>query len=104
MTPDERKDYIALGHTGPGWLHIIERLDDRLSEIDPDYDINQIKQKFGGLRYYFFSTKADEMYDLVVQAEREAWRTCERCGATDGVTTNPRGRIETLCQECREEN
>lgn len=123
MTPEERKDYIALGHTGPGWLHIIERLDDRLSEIDPNYDIDQIKQKFGGLRYYFGTNqrgweklrllgkwgyqnkcrRQNKMYELVEQAMHEAWRTCECCGTTDSVTTNPRGCIQTLCKECRDE-
>ena len=104
MNKEERKSYIALGHTEPGWLHVIEKLDDELSAIDPDYTIDQIKQKFGGLRYYFTSEHhLEELYQLVVTAERQCWKTCENCGVTDGVTTNKQGCVRTYCEECRRE-
>lgn len=105
MTSEERKEYIAEGHTEPGWLHIIEKLDDDLSEIDPTYTLLQIKQKFGGLRYYclYKPSFAEEMYKLVQKAERQCWKTCENCGVTDGVTTNKQGCVRTYCEECRRE-
>jgi hypothetical protein len=37
---------------GPGWYPILARLDTRLANIDPGYVVHQVKEKFGGLRYY----------------------------------------------------
>ena len=36
-----------------GWYQLIVDCDKELTAIDPNYQILQIKQKFGGLRYYF---------------------------------------------------
>jgi hypothetical protein len=38
---------------GPGWYPIIVALDAHLATIDPDYVVHQVKEKFGGLRYYY---------------------------------------------------
>ncbi len=37
---------------GPGWYPILARLNKRLEEFDPDYQVLQIKEKFGTLRIY----------------------------------------------------
>ena len=37
---------------GPGWYPILARLDTQLAAIDPAYVVHQVKEKFGGLRYY----------------------------------------------------
>lgn len=44
------------------WKDIILEADEMLAFIDPDYQINQVKEKFGTLRYYF-ETKYD--YDSI---------------------------------------
>jgi len=72
---------------GDGWKEIIRNTDEKLKYIDPDYTIAQIKEKFGGLRYYFdssleYGSIAHEIMDDIVRAaEYEASRTCELCGA-----------------------
>lgn len=94
-------------HVGPGWQPIIEKLHTELLKIDPDYVVAQIKEKFGGLRYYFsFSEKAEpeqreQMDALVLEAEKEAERTCELCGKP-GENLADRGWWTTLCVNCRE--
>ena len=35
-----------------GWWGIIDQLDRDITELDPDYSIMQVKEKFGTLRYY----------------------------------------------------
>ena len=40
------------------WLEIIFDAHKKMLAIDPSYEISQIKEKFGGLRYYF-DTKFD---------------------------------------------
>jgi hypothetical protein len=37
---------------GPGWYPFIIELDRKLAEIAPDYQLHQVKEKFGTLRYY----------------------------------------------------
>jgi hypothetical protein len=37
---------------GKGWCGIIDQLDKDITELDPDYSITQVKEKFGTLRYY----------------------------------------------------
>ena len=72
---------------GAGWKDIIDRTHDKLKYIDPDYTIAQIKEKFGGLRYYYNqsveygSLASVIMEDIVRAAEYEASYTCELCGA-----------------------
>lgn len=36
-----------------GWYPIICRLDREIASIIPEYQINQVKEKFGGLRFYY---------------------------------------------------
>ena len=63
-------------------------------------EVSQIKQKFGGLLIYYHNTPED-IRQLIDEAIEASWHTCERCGATEGITTNLEGYWLTLCQECR---
>lgn len=58
----------------------------------------QVKEKFGGLRFYF--SGGDDFIDGVVAlAESMSYRTCEVCGAPG--TSNSEGYIQTLCETHR---
>ena len=35
-----------------GWYPLLIELDERLAEINPNYEIHQVKEKFGSLRFY----------------------------------------------------
>ncbi|WP_202972656.1 hypothetical protein [Tsukamurella tyrosinosolvens] len=65
---------------GRGWYSIIVDLDRDLGAIDPDYQLVQVKEKFGGLRYYV-EPEPDKarpgFSELIRGAERMAERTCE---------------------------
>jgi len=66
----------------------------------------QVKEKFGGLRFYIgpvIQDKADEVYDAISEAESESFKTCEYCGTKENVTTKGPGWIKTLCNDCRKE-
>lgn len=85
MTTD---DYL-FASCGDGWKSIIRNTDKKIKYIDPNYEIAQIKEKFGGLRYYFDTSfesyddvRREIMDDIVRAAEHEASRTCELCGAS----------------------
>jgi hypothetical protein len=104
MNSSEREAYINLPHTGKGWLPLIKELNEKLAAIDPDYEIGQIKEKFGGLRYYFWSSKEElieKMYELEAEYEGRSYGICEECGSTENVTVNGRPyRIKTWCSTC----
>lgn len=86
---------------GKGWLPIVEKLDADLAELVPDYTIDQIKQKLGGLRYYTGSVPKDvqqQVYQLITDAEILAEETCEVCGEL-GSRHVVKGYIQTKCKE-----
>jgi hypothetical protein len=67
---------------GPGWLPVIERLHADLLKIDPNYVVAQVKEKFGGLRFYAYPGGVNKamdankaFYDRIRQAENEAAAT-----------------------------
>jgi hypothetical protein len=105
MNQQERDEYLDVGDTGPGWLPLIKELDSKMSELDPNYRINQIKEKFGGLRYYFSSSSnnADAMYDLEYEYEAKSFKICEYCGSEEDVTTEAGkgGWVKTFCKNCK---
>ena len=89
---------------GEGWKSIIADTHKRLHHLDPDYTIIQIKEKFGGLRYYFAQSKnidpitGEIMEDVVIAAELRCSRMCEHCGAPGEPRAG--GWIKTLCDDC----
>lgn len=84
---------------GDGWFKIIYKLAEKLSK----YDIValQVKEKFGGLRFYIDGTPPelfDEIHGQIHEAEEQSFKTCETCGQP-GERKNV-GWIHTLCQQC----
>ncbi len=63
----------------PEWEELIVQLDKDLAVIDPDYQVQQVKEKFGGLRYYFGtyysvgSWQREMMSNLVLKAEEASF-------------------------------
>ena len=94
---------------GKGWHKILVKLFSDISELDEipeDFEIVQIKEKFGGLRVYV-TVGTDEIYDLIAVAELEAENTCESCGTkNDTVRNAPHNGfwLKTYCSECAGES
>lgn len=88
-----------------GWYPIIVRLDQQLAELAPDYEVHQVKEKYGHLEYYMSGPSAvfDQMDELVEAARAEAARTCEVCGSSGQMCTSTgtmQGWYQTLCHSC----
>ena len=81
-----------------GWYPLLFELDERLSEIDPDYRIAQIKEKFGGLRYYIESKRYDETQKVVEEIENRSYTICEITGKP-GRLVKRNGWYKTLSYE-----
>ena len=98
--PDGFKDL-----PGSGWNDIIIKLNRKLEMLDPDYEILQIKEKFGSLRFYYktdCSLKSiKEAMDRYVRfAEMESIQTCEECGRRGKLAKRNPGWMKTLCDNC----
>lgn len=95
---------------GDGWCELIETLCARLDTIlqeEPGalIKVKQVKEKFGGLRFYYnLSGASDELADGIRQAVELAAQAsshiCERCGRPGSVETNA-GWLSALCANCR---
>lgn len=87
------------GGVAPGWNLLIHELLSKLNEL-PDWDnkyIAQVKQKFGGLRFYV-DFHSDEIDSLILKAEGRSFLTCETCGAV-GERRSRHGWIYTACDQ-----
>lgn len=95
-------------YVGEGWRPLIEQLHKDLLALDLDYDLLQIKEKFGGLRYYIQMSDTKSVYDaqeaLIAEAERKSEETCEFCGEP-GKPRNTGGStwIKTTCDTHHQE-
>ena len=49
------------------WIPYVEKLDAELEALIPGYEVHQVKDKFGGLRYYF-EVPADTPDDVAARA------------------------------------
>jgi hypothetical protein len=84
---------------GDGWLPLVRELIEKAIAAGWDKQICQVKEKFGGLRFYINSAP-QEVWDIIEEYEKKSNEICEHCG-NEG---KPRGGgwIQTLCDECNE--
>ena len=105
-----------------GWDWILKDLNTKLKYLDFNYKINQIKEKYGTLRFYYEpllqkEVVLDIMGDIVQKAEELSASTCELCGnssrcaiaslgvkydKTVGLKLSKTGWYKTLCDSCAE--
>ena len=93
---------------GNGWYWLIDMLCNAIqSYIDnnehlkiPQVEAVQVKEKFGGLRFYI-NGGDEEIEGMISLAEYMSYYICESCGSTENVSQNKKGWISTLCPNCR---
>ena len=98
-------------NVGEGWHPLIKELEEKLNAIDPDFELLQVKEKFGGLRYYVgmvsanhdadkanAGEKLDQFHQLIALAEAASTHICEECGKP-AETKSYSGWLKTLCDE-----
>ncbi len=57
----------------------------------------QVKEKFGGLRFYYSGGDSSYIRGVVDMAEQMSYRTCEVCGAPGKSNGGP--YVRTLCDK-----
>lgn len=80
-----------------GWFQLIKDLIVDLIELGWNKEICQVKEKFGGLRFYI-NDGTDEVFDRIHKAERESYTICEVTGTPGKVRTDLPWHM-TLCDE-----
>ena len=104
--------YGAFGcECSDGWFDLLDGL---CGEVAAVYDkagvpvdiiVDQIKEKFGTLRFYYhFASPKEKPFrrqikDIVDKWEERSEETCENCGKPGTLRTD-RYWIQTLCDEC----
>lgn len=84
------KEINWVEHVGKGWASIVQPLVEYA--LKHDLRIDQVKEKFGGLRFY---SQTDETLDkMVTEAETKSAETCEECGQPGKI----RGQFWLSCR------
>jgi ribosomal protein L37AE/L43A len=83
-----------------GWYdllyHLSHQITDYAAQAGLDPMAVQVKEKFGGLRFYLDA--ADErIYAMIDAAEVESYRTCEVCGRPGVLRVTQGGWYKTTC-------
>lgn len=92
------KGWIKEIACGEGWLELIANCHSELLSIDPNFQIQQIKEKFGTLRFYAEPSKQEylnEFRRIIDKYEQLSARTCEMTGM-NGVLMKRGGWYKTL--------
>lgn len=83
---------------GKGWLPLLIEMDKELAKRDPNYVLDQVKEKFGGLRVYITSPGEIDFWPIMEQYENKSFEICEICGE-HGAPYNKDRWIRTRCDK-----
>ena len=109
IDPDYDYTYTWLDDMPDGWrlafgLDLVDEIYQELVKYDfvDKYEIVQIKEKWGGLRWYDNGVPHDsKVYDIIRKYEEISFKTCIKCGKT--ATRISTGWISPFCDNCIEE-
>jgi hypothetical protein len=107
--PCTREQLLGFCNVGPGWQPLIDVI---LAVLDfhwLEVRITQVKEKFGGLRFYFHPVTEyprpgyveRNIQDVVDTCEMLSFKICQPCGRPGERRKG--GWTLTLCDECHEE-
>lgn len=97
-TPIIDAGFFSVGY---GWYPLIKDLIIDLIELGWDKEVCQVKEKFGGLRFYI-NDATDKVHNRIRDAENLSYETCETCGK-EGELRIDIGWHTTFCNEHYEE-
>lgn len=81
-------------HNGEGFYSAYESKQPKMEQVVAA----QIKEKFGGLRFYTDGSLTDRMRGMIFLAEALSSVTCERCGGPG--KNQSKGWVYTMCDPC----
>ena len=91
---------------GSGWWPLIAETLNSIEDMGVKVHVEQIKEKFGGLRLYASLDGSPELveksFDLIGKAEAKSFELCEYCGNPGSLMVTDVGWFKTLCPSCVE--
>jgi len=89
---------------GDGWFDLIYKLCEAIQQElqnngNPPFTVDQVKEKFGSLRFYYSGYNNEAISSFIKIAEDISAVTCEQCGKPGKPTT--KGWIKIRCSECQ---
>jgi hypothetical protein len=101
---DPMQSLMCFGfETHQGWNAIIWRLTESIEKVKgkhKEFEIVQVKEKFGGLRYYVEGARVEEVFNLINKAEELSYKICEECGEPGSLDERYFWYL-TLCRKCK---
>lgn len=96
---NQTQDWSRSLDIGDGWIDLVSDLVDKLLDTGIEFSVLQIKEKFGGLRFYISSLKDphSKLSDIISTYEKQSYETCEVCG--EPGTPRKGYWIKTLCDK-----
>jgi len=104
---ERQEPYELFGvECGNGWKHLYQPITDYINEYNQTHKeepikICQIKEKFGGLRYYV-DHYTDNLRKMIREAEEKSYNTCEICGKHIDKPITENHWIYAECEECHQ--
>ena len=95
---------IAFGfECDDGWVDLLDELMEKLKEFDKlkSINIHQIKEKYGGLRFYTNYSYNEELYNIIKEFEEKSYTICEICGK-EAVICKSGNWYKTVCENHRD--
>lgn len=90
-----------------GWRGILAELILKIKELDYKTGevtkVFQIKEKFGGLRFYPLNAASTDVWELITEYEEKSYTVCEVTGSTVDVGVWTYGWIHTMSKEYAKE-
>src|SRR5690349_2976912 len=111
LRPHGRNGDFDVAWVGEGWRTLVEACHDRLLDVFPQYELLNIKQKYGEFSYQAFPRRwaqgqtqwspeeAEELYNITAAFEALSQTVCEWCGATAKLREWRTTEL-TLCDDC----
>lgn len=103
--PDYDYSYTELDAMPDGWRtafgeQMCEEIEEELEKhnLQNEYRISQIKEKYGTLRWYDFGATEKILREIIPKYEKLSERTCIKCGKP--ATRVTLGWISPYCDDC----
>jgi hypothetical protein len=101
----KNKDTRCQSDLGKGWYELVDTLCKQIDALMDDeeiaaFEIRQIKEKFGGLRFYFKASEKmrPRIKELIDVAYQKSLICCDECGAYRLPNSSP--TLNLYCASC----
>lgn len=107
--PEEIREHVwtndpCWSYVPDGWRNLVVKLHKNLVSVAPDYRINQVKEKFGALRFYTnIAYDPDCIANIIIRHyESDSTVTCDVCGERGKIVQTGPDKLPFVASRCEE--